>query len=128
MQKDFDKWHKLKVIIENREEIFCNTGEIWWCSIGTNIGAENSGKNDLFERPVLVAKVYNKQSILVIPITSQPKDDKYHFHLKYNNQSGWLILSHARTISSKRLQRKLHRVSTKKNEEILEALINLIKE
>lgn len=37
-------------------EILFYEREIWWCSLGVNIGFEQDGTNDLFERPVLVIK------------------------------------------------------------------------
>lgn len=110
MHKDFDGWNKIKKALESRNPVFCNTREIWWCSLGANVGTETSGKNELFERPVLVLRVYNVNSIVVVPLTSVPKDDPFHFHITYEGKDGWIILSHARTISSKRLQRKLWRL------------------
>jgi mRNA interferase MazF len=128
MQKDFDKWNELKKNIEMRREFFCNTREIWWCLIGANIGAETSGKNELFERPVLIIRVYNMRSVLVAPITSVPKDDPYHVAIEYKGKRGWVILSHARTISPKRLQRKLYRIDKNIYAAVLSALGRLVTE
>ncbi|MFA5871014.1 MAG: hypothetical protein WC842_03995 [Candidatus Paceibacterota bacterium] len=56
-KKDFDSWNIQKKKINTREKvIFCNIREIWWCSLGVNIGSEEDGKNELFERPVLILK------------------------------------------------------------------------
>ncbi|MFH1145912.1 MAG: hypothetical protein V1707_03050 [bacterium] len=60
--KDFFSWHEEK---EKLEEIGYDTllfreGEVWWCSIGLNLGHEQDGKNVFFERPVLVVKKFNK--------------------------------------------------------------------
>jgi len=60
MPKDFDCWNEIKKGIDGREKIiFCNKREIWWCSLGLNVGVEEDGKNQLFKRPVLVVKVFN---------------------------------------------------------------------
>ena len=126
MEKDFDRWNTLKKNLENRPPIFCNTREIWWCSIGANVGAEASGKNELFERPVLVLKMYSTESILVAPLTSKSKNDPYHIRIAYGDRMGWLILSHARTISPKRLQRKLYRIGKKQHREVLAAFLALV--
>ena len=126
MQKDFDTWNQLKKKLEIKPVIFCNAREIWWCSIGANIGAEASGKNELFERPVLVLKVYSIESILVAPLTSKPKDNPYHVRVTYADREGWLILSHARTISPKRLQRKMYRIGKRQHKKVLAALLNLV--
>lgn len=46
MAKDFTKWHKLKTRLDNRKEFSTfSEGEVWWCSIGINIGAEEEGNN-----------------------------------------------------------------------------------
>lgn len=128
MLKNFDNWNELKKKIEARPLVFCNPREIWWCSIGANVGAEASGKNELFERPVLIVVVYSTQSILVVPITSKPREasDPYHFCITYNGREGWLVLSHARTISPKRLQRKLHRIDSEQHKKALSALLSLV--
>ncbi len=71
MEKDFDTWNKMKKEL-NRLPIdrFAHAREIWWCSLGLNVGAEIDGKNENFERPVIVLKVYNVETMLVLPITS----------------------------------------------------------
>ena len=113
-------------MLEIKKPTFCNKREIWWCSLGVNIGAETCGKNELFERPVLVLRVYNLQSILVAPLTSRPKDDSFHKKIRYENTDGWVILSHARTISPKRLQRKLTRLDEDQYMLVMRSLGNIM--
>ena len=31
-------------------------GDIWWASVGQNVGSENNGKSRLFSRPVIIFK------------------------------------------------------------------------
>ena len=54
--KDFDSWNKEKKGLENvgHDILSFHEREIWWCSIGINLGDEQDGKNELFERPVLI--------------------------------------------------------------------------
>ncbi len=122
MAKDFDAWNKLKKIFEKEErKFFAHPREIWWCSLGLNLGAEIDGKNDSFERPVLVITVYNKESMLVLPITSREKDDKFHYKIfvkikdiktgEYIEKSVWIKLTQAKVISNKRLLRKIDLIS-----------------
>ena len=126
MEKDFDKWNGLKKHIELRRSVFCNTRDIWWCSIGANVGAEASGKNELFERPVLILKVYSTESVLVAPLTSKQREGPYHARITYAGREGWAILSHAKTISPKRLQRKLSKIDKTQHAVVLKALITLV--
>jgi len=110
----------MKKEINNKEtNIFCNSREIWWCSIGLNIGSEEDGKNELFERPVLIIKVFNRDILRVVPLTSKYKNDKNHIQIKYNDRVGSIIISQIKTISSKRLSRKLCRLDKKQFEDVV---------
>lgn len=107
-KKDFDEWNnKKKILNEGQKQIFCHTREIWWSSLGLNIGIETDGKNKNFERPVLIIGKYNKRSIVVLPITTKIKDDAYHYKIFVNNIVMYVKLTQVRTIDSKRLLRKI---------------------
>lgn len=108
MKKDFDTWNgKKKFIEENHRLVYAYPREVWWCSLGINIGAEIDGKNEHFERPVIVLKVYNKETMLVLPVTTKEKKDAFHFETKMGERTVWVKLTQARVISNKRLLRKL---------------------
>jgi mRNA-degrading endonuclease toxin of MazEF toxin-antitoxin module len=109
--KDFEGWFKKKKEINTREAVDNpKEREVWWCSIGINIGHEQDGKNLLFERPVLIVKVFNKDLVAILPIISSEKIGKYYYPLVQMEQSSTLVLSQIRTISSKRLLRKINEV------------------
>jgi len=86
---------------------YAHPREIWWCSLGLNIGAEIDGKNESFERPVIVVKVYNKETLLVLPVTGKQKDDRFHFKIQTEGKISWAKLTQVRVISNKRLLRKV---------------------
>ena len=82
MKKDFDRWNEQKKSINSSEDgKFFHEREVWWCSLGVNIGYEQDGKNELFERPVLVIKKFNRHVLWVLPLTSSNKRNEYHFPL-----------------------------------------------
>jgi hypothetical protein len=55
MQKDFDRWNERKKIIhDSGENKLYHAREIWWCSLGVNIGSEQDGDNENYTRPVLI--------------------------------------------------------------------------
>ena len=83
-----------------------------------NIGTELYGKNELFERPVLILKVYNKETVMIVPLTSKIRNDKYHSRVTLGDVDSNAILSQVRTISTKRLSRKVGRISKENFEEI----------
>lgn len=69
--KDFDGWNKKKQVINKRlEQPYYKEREVWWCSLGCNIGTEEDGKNDEFERPVIVFRSFGGSLIWVIPLTT----------------------------------------------------------
>lgn len=111
--KDFDKWTQLKKKINDRKNApFAQQRDIWWCYFGVNVGAEEDGKNQLFERPVLIIKVLSKTTSRIVPLTSKIKEDSNHFAIKFGKRQGSAILSHMKTIDTKRLSRKLARLDT----------------
>ncbi len=112
MEKDFDKWNILKKRIEKQKNhIYAKRREIWWCYLGVNIGSEICGKNKIFERPVLVLKVFNKHILLIIPLTTKDKGIFYHVKLDIDNQTSFAMFEQIKVISSKRLSRKIGRLN-----------------
>lgn len=117
MDKDFDTWNHFKKKLNDSQRVFyVHPREVWWCSLGLNIGTEIDGKNDNFERPVLVMNVYNKETFFVLPFTTKPKIDRFHARviLAYIAHDGsivvkmvWLKLTQARVVNRKRFWRKV---------------------
>ncbi len=123
MEKDFKKWHSLKELLENKKnKIYFHERDIWWCSLGANIGFEEDGKNDNFERPVIVIKKFNDDLLWILPLTSVEKTGKYYFQVSHGERKSSLILSQMRAISSNRLLRKMRMVSKKDFGEIKKRL------
>ncbi|MFA7252609.1 MAG: type II toxin-antitoxin system PemK/MazF family toxin [Candidatus Paceibacterota bacterium] len=110
MIKDFDKWNEKKKSIHwtNQPTIF-HEREIWWCALGVNIGFEEDGKNENFERPVLIIKKFNRHVAWIIPLTTQKHNDVFHYQLKTSKT--FIILSQQTSISSKRLVRFIEKIS-----------------
>lgn len=126
MQKDFDSWNNKKKEINNilkPSDFYFHEREKWWCSIGVNVGYEQDGKNDNFERPVLVLRKFNKETVLIVPLTSVTKKNKYHY--KLNTGDSFVILSQIRLISSKRLLRRIEKIGEKEFNEIIDKIKNL---
>lgn len=118
--KNFDKWTFLKKNIEQAKVIkFANRREIWWCSLGENIGTEFCGKNDLYERPVLILKVFNKETLKVLPLTSKEKYGLYYIRILLGDKVSFGSLSQVKTMSAKRLSRKIGRINLSQFENII---------
>ena len=64
--------------------------------------------------------------IRVAPLTSKQKDDAHHFAVTYDGRGGSVILSQTKTISTKRLSRKLCRLDKTQFESVIHALQNTL--
>ena len=54
-KKDYERWMPIKSKIHNNAgRVEFKERDIFWISVGENIGFEEDGKNALFNRPVLV--------------------------------------------------------------------------
>jgi mRNA interferase MazF len=120
--KDFNYWNKFKQALNKSEVTFyAHPREIWWCSLGVNIGAEIDGKEFNFERPVILLKVYNKETILTLPAVSKGSDARFHFTLKSFQIPMHIRLTQPRVLSSKRLIRKIATLEEKEFKSLLSA-------
>ena len=100
--------------------------EVWWCSLGLNIGHEQDGKHAAFERPVLVLRKFNRESVLVVPITSQLKRTPYHVRFIHDGIEYTVIISQVRLLSTRRLRRRIFRMPEDMYGEVLSALQQMI--
>lgn len=108
MKKDFWKWHDNKRHVHDvAMRPFFYEGELWWCSLGANIGREEDGKNDAFERPVVIFRKFNKEVFWGLPVTSQDKSGRYYFHYGHDGKRFAVILSQIRLLDAKRLRRRI---------------------
>lgn len=120
MAKDFDAWNMYKKRLDSRtRRIFYYEREVWWCAIGLNIGSEQNGKGNLFQRPVVIIRVLNKNLFLAIPLTTQFKQSKFCMPIGVvNGKEAFALLSQVRVFDTKRLLRKIGTV----NQRVLESL------
>ena len=119
MAKDFDQWNEEKKHLHKQNRfVYAYPREIWLCALGVNIGAETDGKNENFERPILIMRVYNKDTLLVLPITTKTKNDEFHYAIQAKLGTVWIKLTQARVISHRRLVRKLDTLSLKEFQKV----------
>jgi mRNA interferase MazF len=125
--KEYSTWFKLKKYLNNykKREYFYER-EIWYCYLGENIGYEQDGKGKNFLRPVLIYKKFNRNSILVIPLTSKVKTGKYYFKVKIKNKDNYLILSQIKFLDTKRLFYKIDKIEKTIFETIKSELMTLL--
>ncbi|MFA4975241.1 MAG: type II toxin-antitoxin system PemK/MazF family toxin [Candidatus Paceibacterota bacterium] len=138
---EFVKWVKVKVRIHIADNLNLSykQRDIWWANVGLNVGSEQNGKDEEFQRPVLVLRKFGQHIFWAIPLTSQKKDNKYHIEIKYKeyyenivgeliseDKEGRIILNQLKTMSSKRLIRKIGVMSEEDFNVIREKIKNVI--
>ena len=71
----FDNWNLLKKKLNSKNKFpSILEGEVWWCSLGKNVGVEINGKNANFTRPILIVKKLSSVGFIGVPLTSQIKN------------------------------------------------------
>ena len=114
MSKDFDSWNKEKKqvnLVEFGYGVFYYSREVWWCAVGLNVGVETDGKHQNFERPVLIVRKFNKEMFWGIPLTTNEKTGDFFHKVVHDGGVSWVVLSQIKTFSTKRLLRKIGRIS-----------------
>ena len=81
--------------------------DVWWTSIGVNVGFEEDGKHENFVRPVLVLKKFNRELFLGVPLSTKLKDNKYYVRISVKQKIVSAMTSQIRVFSSKRIWNKL---------------------
>jgi mRNA interferase MazF len=126
MEKDFNTWNNRKISINNKEFIpFFHDREIWWCSVGVNVGDEIDGKNQYFERPVLIVRVFSREVFWGIPLTSKDRSGKYYFPIKLLDRPSVALLTQLRLFSGRRLLRKMSKISSEQYKYLKNSIIKL---
>ena len=128
MEKNFDGWNRQKKEINSRRGApFCHERELWWCSLGLNVGSEQDGSGEEYRRPVLILKGLSVATCVVIPLTTSAR------HHPLRPSIGWVegkdahaLLSQMRVIDTRRLVRKIGYLERDLFEEIRKAVRRML--
>ena len=127
MEKDFENWHRLKAKLQSHEKIqIFKESEIWWCSIGINLGCEEDGKNGKFSRPILIIKKFNKQMFWAVPLTTSVKENRHYYKINFQENIVCAMLSQLKIMDSKRLTTKMGKLPDSQLKEIKKELSNYL--
>jgi mRNA interferase MazF len=104
-------------------------GDIFWAHLDPTIGHEQSGR-----RPVLILshEVFNQRSgtVIAVALTSQQQKAGFPLTLELSTtdlaKKAWVKVSQIRTLSTKRLGRRVGRVSLEEIEMVIEGLNEII--
>lgn len=107
-EKDFEKWNKLKQNLDNSDrKVFFHEKEIWWTSVGVNIGSEQDGKGEFSLRPVYIVKKTSLKTFMGVPLTKALREDYAHMSFYFNYDFSTAIISQTRPFDKKRLFEKM---------------------
>ncbi len=126
MNKNFDEWNEKKKKIDYDKRAPVKLGEVYWCNLGINIGVEQDGRGDNFQRPVIVIKKFSGQIILVAPLTTQLHKGDWYFDVNIFGIRQQVILNQIRPVDTKRLTKGIGEIYLKEVKKILDAYIKLI--
>ena len=107
--KQYDEWNEVKKQVNDRKKIVnFKEREIYWGSIGENIGFEQNGKGDDFSRPILIVKKLNKQLFFGVPLSTTIREGSYFYNFSFlENQQSSALLVQAKIFDIKRIDRKI---------------------
>lgn len=128
MDKDFEGWNKVKQQIDasHKPPLF-QEREIWWCSVGVNVGYEIFGKGNIYARPVLIVRKYSPYSFLGVPLTSrQHQESRYYHPITFHDIDGTALLGQFRIMDSKRLSKVMGKIGKKRYNSIKEGIKGLV--
>ncbi|KKS32052.1 MAG: hypothetical protein UU93_C0011G0013 [Candidatus Amesbacteria bacterium GW2011_GWA2_42_12] len=107
--KDFDQWIVKKKDLHKKSSLppLFRERDIWWVSVGVNVGFEEDGKAENYVRPVLIVKKFNREMFLGVPMSTKLKDNKYYVSVTVKKNTVSVMTSQLRVFSSKRIWNKL---------------------
>lgn len=123
MQKDFDGWNTQKKQLNGRVAVpFYKARELWWCTLGVNVGSEQDGSGEEYRRPVLVLKSFGKETFLAIPLTTSTSVHPLRPSIgMVEGKEAHALLSQMRVVDTKRLVRKIGYLAVDRFAEIQKA-------
>jgi mRNA interferase MazF len=111
--KKFLEWIGLKERLHEKisKAPYVNEGEIWWASLGENVGFEINGKSELFTRPVVIFRKLTHAYYLVVPVTTKIRSGSWYVPYLQGNLPVVACLQHVRSIDHRRLFSKVGEMS-----------------
>lgn len=112
MSKKFDNWNDVKKSLHSEHKaVIFKERDIFWVSIGVNIGYEQDGKGEIFSRPVVIFKKYNNNLFFGVPLSTTIREGSFFFSFDFNNEISSALLVQGRVYDAKRLENKIGMIS-----------------
>lgn len=106
--QDFDSWNTVKKGINREARLpIYKQGDIWWASVGQNVGSESFGKHELYMRPVLVLKKLSAYMCIAVPLSTQPKSGSWFVEITIRGEKQYALIYQTKAMSVYRFQNRI---------------------
>lgn len=107
--KRFSEWIELKGRLHTAayRQPLVSEREIWWASIGENVGSEIDGKSALFSRPVIIYKKLAHGFYFIIPTATKLRAGSWYVGFRQHDKDMVACLHQSRAIDYRRLSSKI---------------------
>ncbi|MDR1015733.1 MAG: type II toxin-antitoxin system PemK/MazF family toxin [Coriobacteriales bacterium] len=126
-EKDYSRWMPVKAGVNNagRHASF-KERDVFWTSIGENVGFEEDGKGPMFRRPVLVVKKFNDWLFWGVPLSTTRNRGRHYHEVTVKGRPSVALLSQAGVWDSARLANKTGMVGQEEFDALKRKLAELL--
>ena len=89
---------------------YVKEGDIWWMSVGENVGSEIDGKSRIFSRPAIIYKKLAHGFYLIVPTTTKNRSGSWYAAFRHQGVEMCACLHQIRTVDYRRLWSKMGQV------------------
>jgi mRNA interferase MazF len=105
--KRFPEWIQVKSDLDKKDHLppLFKEREVWWCSVGENVGVEISGKGAFFRRPVLVLRKLDSFTFIGAPLTRTFRVGSWYEQIMLRGRANTVIVGQARHFDHRRMDK-----------------------
>lgn len=106
--KKFDEWNSIKKGLDTKLKIVIpKEREVYWASIGENVGYEQNGKGNIFSRPVLIIKRFSKNMFFGVPLSTKTRKGSFFYNFRFLDETSNALIVQGRLFDTRRLENRL---------------------
>jgi len=126
--KRYNEWNQIKIKIDAKTKkiVIPKEREVYWASIGENIGNEQNGKGDIFSRPVLIIKRFSRSMFFGVPLSTQTKEGNFFYNFTFLDKPSNALVVQGRIFDTKRLENRIEMIGKNDFENIKKSLKELL--
>ncbi len=127
MKKDFIGWNVKKIDVNavGFNKLY-RQRDVWWCVLGINIGNEQDGNDDGYQRPVLILRGLSSKTCIIVPLTTSGEVHGFRIDVGIiAGKKAKAIISQIKVIDTKRLVNKIGVVNKDTFETIIKSIRGL---